>query len=83
MNLEAMIEQIWIYTSRPRSSELRDALRGCIRASLEMHMKDVFERVWSCTWRRSIWRRKIMRKALMEADTLFIAHIHDGGNVEC
>jgi hypothetical protein len=41
-------------TWRPRLSELRDPLRGHIlrdRASLEMHVEAVIERVWRCTWR--------------------------------
>jgi len=33
------------------SSELRDALGGRNQASLEMHLEDVIERVWRCTWR--------------------------------
>ena len=45
-----MIEQVWIYTGRPRLSELRDALGGHNPASLEMHLDDVIERVWRCTW---------------------------------
>jgi len=56
MHLEAMIELVWTYTWRPRSSELRDAPQGCDRASLEMHLQYIIERDWRSTWRRSIWR---------------------------
>jgi len=38
-------------TPRPWSSEFGDALGGCDRASLEMHLEAVIERVWRCTWR--------------------------------
>ena len=37
--------------STPWSSELRDALRGHDRASLEIHLEAVIERVWRCTGR--------------------------------
>jgi len=49
--LEAMIELVWRCTWRPRSSELRDALGGRDRSSLEMHWEAVIERVWRCTGR--------------------------------
>jgi len=49
MRLEAVIEQVWRCTGRPRSSELRDALGGHDRSSLEMHWEAVTERVWRCT----------------------------------
>jgi hypothetical protein len=51
MHLEAMIEQGRIYTWRPTSSQLRDALGGHNGACLEMHSEDVIERVWRCTWK--------------------------------
>jgi len=38
MHLEAVIERIWRYTWRPRSSELRDALRNHDRARLQMDL---------------------------------------------
>jgi hypothetical protein len=41
--LEAVIERIWRCTYSPRSSELRDALAGRDRASLEMHLEAVIE----------------------------------------
>jgi len=46
MHLEAMIEQVWRCISRPRLSELRDALGGRDRASLEMHFEAVIKRGW-------------------------------------
>jgi len=41
----------WRCTWRPQSCELRDALGGCDRWSLEMHWESVIEGVWRCTWR--------------------------------
>jgi hypothetical protein len=49
--LEAVIKLVWRCTWRPRSSELRDALGGRDRWSLEMHWEAAIERVWRCTWR--------------------------------
>jgi len=43
MRLEARIERVWRCIWRPRSSELRDALEGRDRASLEMHLEAVIE----------------------------------------
>jgi hypothetical protein len=43
--LEAMIEQVCIYTWRPRLSDLRDALVRRNRANLEMHLEDIIEQV--------------------------------------
>jgi len=37
MHLEAVIDRVWRCTGRPRWSELRDALGGRDRASLQMH----------------------------------------------
>jgi hypothetical protein len=41
--LEAVIKLVWRCTWRPRLSELRDALGGRKRASLEMHMEAEIE----------------------------------------
>jgi len=41
MHLEAVIEQVWRCTWRPRSSELRDVLRGHDRLRLEEYLKAV------------------------------------------
>jgi len=49
MHLEAVIERVWRCTWRLRSSELRDAIGGCDRASLE------------CTWRP---RSSVLRDAI-------------------
>jgi len=54
MHFEAMIERVWRCTWRPRSSELRDALGGRDRASLEMQLETVIERDWTSTWGRSL-----------------------------
>jgi hypothetical protein len=43
MHLEAVIEPVLICTWRLRSSELRDALGGRDRASLEMHLEAEIE----------------------------------------
>jgi len=43
MNLEAVIERVWRGNWRPRLSELRDALGGQDRASLEMHFEAMFK----------------------------------------
>jgi hypothetical protein len=40
---EAVLEQLWTCTRRPRSSELRDALRGHDQASLEMQLETKME----------------------------------------
>jgi len=37
--LDAVIELVWRCTWGRRSSELRDALGGCDRSSLEMHLE--------------------------------------------
>jgi len=39
MHVEAVIERVWRCNWRPRSSELRDALGGRDRVSLEMQLK--------------------------------------------
>jgi hypothetical protein len=49
--MEAVIEQVWKCTWRLRSGELRAALGGRDRLSLEMHLEVVTERVWRCNWR--------------------------------
>ena len=49
--IEAVIELVWRCTWRPRTSELREALGGRERSSLEMHWEAVIERVLTCTWR--------------------------------
>jgi len=63
MHFESVIEQVWRCTWRLWSSELRDALEGRDRASLEMHMEAeiklisemhleaVIKQVWRCIWR--------------------------------
>jgi len=55
MHLEAEIERVWRCTWRPTSSELRDALGGRNRMSLEAidraNLEAVIKRVWRCTWR--------------------------------
>jgi len=43
MRSEAVIERVWRCTWRPRSSELRDALGGRDRATLDMHLDAVIE----------------------------------------
>jgi len=50
MYLEAVIERVERCTWRPRSSELRDALRSKDRVNSEIHSEAVIERVWRCTW---------------------------------
>jgi len=61
--LEAMIELVWRCTSRPVWFELRDALGGCDRASLDINLEAEIDmnsercseavtvRVWRCTCR--------------------------------
>ena len=48
---EAVVERVWRCTWRPRLSELRAALGGRDRSSLEMHWEAIIERVLRCTWR--------------------------------
>jgi len=56
MHFEAVMERGWRCNWRPRLSELRDALGGRDRASLDMHLQAMIERDWRSTWKRSIWR---------------------------
>ena len=51
MHLNAVMERIWRYTSRPRSSGLRDALGGQDRAIVEMHLEAGIEGTERCTRR--------------------------------
>jgi hypothetical protein len=51
MHFEAVIERVWRFNWRPRSSELRAALRRHDRSSLEMHLEAVIDQVWRCTGR--------------------------------
>jgi len=41
MHLEAVIDRVWRYTLRPRSSEFGDALGGPDRASLDEYLEAV------------------------------------------
>jgi len=43
MHFEAVIERVWRCNWRPRLSELRDALGGRDRLSLEMHLEAEIE----------------------------------------
>jgi hypothetical protein len=43
MHFEAVIELVWRCTWRPKSSELRDALGGRDRSSVEMHWEAKIE----------------------------------------
>jgi len=43
MHIEAMIERVWRCNRRPRWIELRDALGGRDRASLEIELETVIE----------------------------------------
>jgi len=45
MHFEAVIERVWRWNWRPRSSELRAALRGRNRSSLEMYLEAVIDGV--------------------------------------
>jgi hypothetical protein len=49
---EAVIERVWRCTWRPGWSELRAALGGRDRSSLEMHVEPKIERVGRCAWSR-------------------------------
>jgi len=51
---DAVMELVWGCNWRPRSSELKDALGGRDKASLEMHFKAVIERGWRCNWRQKL-----------------------------
>jgi len=48
--LQAVLESNSRSAWKWRSSELRATLRGCDRATLELHLEEVIERVWRCTW---------------------------------
>jgi hypothetical protein len=43
MHFEAVIDRVWRWTGRPRSSKLRDALGGRDRANLEMQLEAEIE----------------------------------------
>jgi len=74
-NLEAVIERVWRCTWRARMRELRNALGGRVRASLEMHLQPMIEQDWSSTWRRSMGGSR-------GGETLFIGEFtHNRGNV--
>jgi hypothetical protein len=49
--LRAVIELVWRFTWRLRSSELRAALGGRDGSCLEMHLEAVIDRVWRCPGR--------------------------------
>jgi len=51
MHWEAVIEQVWRYTWRPRWSELRDAPGGRHGVNSELNLEAVIDRLWGCTWR--------------------------------
>jgi len=51
MHFEAVIKRVWTCNWRLKLSELRGALGGRDRASLEMHFEAVIERGWRCNWR--------------------------------
>jgi len=53
MQLDDVIEQVWKCTQRPRSRELSNALAGCCRVSLEMHLEAEIERTQRCNY--SLW----------------------------
>jgi len=59
MHFEAVIEPGWRCNWRPRLSELRVALGGRNRASLDMHVQAMIERDWRSTWKWSIWREAV------------------------
>jgi len=59
MHFEAMIKRGWRCNWRPRLSELRYALGGCDRASLDMHLQAMIGRDWRSTWKRSIWSEAV------------------------
>jgi len=48
---EAVMERVWRYTWGLRFGELRDALGGRDRASVEMHLETEIEWTQWCTWR--------------------------------
>jgi len=54
MHLMAIIELLWRYTCRPRSSELRDALWGQDRGNSEMQLAPEIEWVGRCTQRQTL-----------------------------
>jgi len=51
MHFQAVIDRVWRCNSRPRLSELRDALGACDRASLEMQLETEIERTQRFTGR--------------------------------
>jgi len=66
IHLEAMIEQVWRCTWRPRLSELRDALGGRDRASWGIHFEPVIERGWRCNWRPRLSELRDALRAVIE-----------------
>jgi len=49
IHYKGMMESVWGYTWRPRSSELRDALGGDEELKLEMQLEAMIEQVRRCT----------------------------------
>jgi len=50
-NFQAVIERLWRFTGRLRSSEFGDALGGRDRSTLEMHWEAEMKWTQRCTWR--------------------------------
>jgi len=50
VNLEAVIEQVWKCTERPRPCELAGRNQWC----LEIHFEAMFKQVSRCNWRPSM-----------------------------
>jgi hypothetical protein len=56
IHLQAEIERVRKYTSRPRSRKLRAAHVGRDQESLETGLESMTKRDWWSTGRRAIWR---------------------------
>jgi len=88
MHSEAVIERFRRCTSRPRLSELTDALGGGDRgdrASLEIHFEAVIERVWRCNWRLRLseLRDALRGRDRVSSDMHFNLEAVDGRRARC
>jgi len=55
---QGVIERIWSYTWRLRSSELKEALGDRDQVNSEMHSEVGIEHVWACTKANIKWTQR-------------------------
>jgi len=70
MHIEAVIELVGRCTWRAASSQLRDVLRVCDGANVEIYLEAMIKQDWRNTRRWSIWRQWM--GGVLGAEILFI-----------